>query len=118
MDVQFVYRLATKEEWSQVKELKQYSGTEKDTAGFIHLSTAKQVRRTATKLYSGRDDILVLSVDCADLKASQLKWEGEVGLYPHYYGDIPMKAIKDVQALSLNHEGLHVFPEGLTHISV
>lgn len=54
--------------------------------GYIHFSTAEQVRETAEKHFSGAGDLKLLAVDVAEL-GDDLQWEPSRGgdLFPHLY---------------------------------
>ena len=80
--------------------------------GFIHLSSAAQVRDTAARHFAGRPDLLLVAVDAASLGGA-LRWEpsrnGEP--FPHLYGPLPRQAVRWVAGLPLDADaGTHVFP--------
>ena len=68
------------------------------TVGFVHLSTRQQVHLPANRLFAGRTDVVLLSVD-PDLLHAPLRWEP--GLpedppalrFPHLYGPLPLSAV-------------------------
>ena len=66
--------------------------------GFVHLSTAEQVALPATRLFRGREDLLLLVVD-PDLLGAEVHWEPglpsdpEVLRFPHLYGPLPLDAV-------------------------
>lgn len=66
--------------------------------GYIHLSAPEQVHLPATRLYRGRDDLVLLHVDPARL-GSPVRWEPGVAtdpqamLFPHLYGPLPVGAV-------------------------
>ena len=66
--------------------------------GFVHCSTPTQVAATGQRYYSGRQGLLLLSID-PDAAAVPLKWEpGPTGdLFPHLYGPIPTHAVTAVE---------------------
>lgn len=68
--------------------------------GFVHLSSAAQVRETAQKHFAGRGDLALLRIEADGL--AELRWEPSRGgaLFPHVYGDIPRSAVIGVQTLS------------------
>ena len=80
--------------------------------GFIHFSTAAQVRETAAKHFAGLDDLMLVAVD-ADVLDSALKWEVSRGgdLFPHLYGAMPLVAVRWAMPLPLDADRRHVFPE-------
>ena len=80
--------------------------------GFIHFSTAAQVRATAAKHFAGADGLVLVTVDM-DALGDRLKWEVSRGgdLFPHLYGPLQLAAVRSVEPLSLGSDGRHVFPE-------
>ena len=85
--------------------------------GFVHLSTAAQVPATLARFFTGREDLLVLSVAIDRLDPDKLRHEppshapdprGE--LFPHYYGRVPLRAIVGAEALPLDPQGVHRLP--------
>ncbi len=79
--------------------------------GFIHLSSAEQVKETARLYFSGRDDLMLVIIDSSSLEDS-LRWEeSRAGaLFPHVYGVIPMAAVLGAELLHLGSDGEHRFP--------
>jgi uncharacterized protein (DUF952 family) len=80
--------------------------------GFIHFSTAAQVRETAAKHFAGTEDLMLIAVD-ADALGDGLKWEVSRGgdLFPHLYGELSLAAVRWVKPLPLGIDQRHVFPE-------
>ena len=81
--------------------------------GFIHLSAAYQVRATAQKYFSGKADLVLISVAQENFGPS-LKWEASRGgeLFPHIYGPLQLDAMGEAVPLPLVN-GIHQFPTGL-----
>ena len=81
--------------------------------GFIHLSASHQVRETAQKHFSGKADLLLVTVGEESL-GQGLKWEVSRGgeLFPHVYGPLPLTAVSEVIPLPLVN-GVHQFPGNL-----
>ena len=79
--------------------------------GYIHLSTAAQLRETASRHFSGQPDLLLVAYD-GDVLGSALKWEPSRGgaLFPHLYGALDPRAARWVKPLPLGRDGKHVFP--------
>jgi uncharacterized protein (DUF952 family) len=112
--VSFLYKIMSEQEWETAQAQGIYEGSEVDRKdGFIHLSAAHQVRTTAQKHFSGRADLLLVSVLEKNL-GKNLKWEASRGddLFPHIYGPLQPDAISEVVPLPLVN-GAHQFPEGL-----
>ena len=79
--------------------------------GFIHFSTAAQVKETAAKHFAGQDDLVLLRVDAEKL-GDALKWEPSRGgaLFPHLYGAARSTAVSKADPLPLGPDGDHRFP--------
>lgn len=110
-----IYKLVPQAAWRQAELLGRFTGSPVDLAdGYIHCSTATQVRETAAKHFAGESDLLLVAVSAADVEA-QLRWEPSRGgaLFPHVYGDLPLSAVRAVTPLALGPDGRHVFPETL-----
>jgi uncharacterized protein (DUF952 family) len=80
--------------------------------GFIHLSTAAQLRETATRHFTGQSDLVLLAVD-ATVLGSSLRYEASRGgdLFPHLYGDLPVAAIAWAKPLPHGPDGRLVLPD-------
>jgi len=116
MSEAFIYHMCREEEWRAAEAAGNYPGSSQDVAdGFIHFSTAAQVRESAAKHRAGQDGLLLLSVDPAPL-GGVLKWEPSRGglLFPHLYGPLPVECARRVDPLPLGPDGLHLFPD---HVS-
>lgn len=107
-----IYHLCRAGDWRTAVACGEYRGSGDDLRdGFIHFSTAAQVKESAAKHRAGVPDLLLLAVDAQTLGAA-LKWEpardGE--LFPHLYGALPVNAVTSATALPLGPDGRHVFP--------
>jgi uncharacterized protein (DUF952 family) len=82
--------------------------------GFIHLSTASQVRETAALYFAGMTGLMLVAIDGNEV-AEKLKWARSRGgdLFPHHYGPLPLTAVIWAKPLALDAERRHVFPEPL-----
>ena len=110
-----IYKIATDEEWQQTRRDGTFPGAPVDLAdGFIHLSTASQVRETAARHFAGREGLVLLCVDEAKL-GDALRYEPSRGgdLFPHLYGTLELAAIDRHHELPLADDGSHRFPDGL-----
>ena len=109
---QRLYKILSGTEWQQVHSDQALAGFGIDlTDGFIHLSSAGQVKETVQRYFSGRDDLMLVSIDGSFLGES-LRWEESRGgaACPHVYGVIPMEAILKAEPLPLGSDGEHQFP--------
>jgi uncharacterized protein (DUF952 family) len=107
-----IYKISTTALWREAERAGAFTGAPVDLAdGFIHFSTAAQVRETAARHFAGAPDLLLVAVDAAALGAA-LHYEPSRGgaLFPHLYGTLPLSAVRWVRPLPLGANG-HVFPE-------
>ena len=110
-----IYKIISREDWDFARTLGQYHGSADDERdGFVHFSTAGQVRATARKHFAGRDDLVLLALDTSQL-GDALTWEPSRGgeLFPHLYAPMPVSAVTGDWKLPLDGKGDQVFPEGV-----
>jgi uncharacterized protein (DUF952 family) len=108
--VTLIYKLLDAAAWRAAEAEGSFTGSPVDLAdGFIHFSTAAQARETARRYFRGASDLLLLEVDTGGLGAA-LKWEPSRGgdLFPHLYGPMPASAVRRIEALALDTEGVPV----------
>lgn len=102
----FVYRLASAEEWRQAQETGALPRRDIDLKdGYFHLSTREQALETARLHFAGATDLLALEIPLAAI-ADKVKFElapkrGEA--FPHYYGDLLASHVK--RAIPLQPDG-------------
>ena len=104
--------MARQAEWQSAQATGVYAGAAEDRSdGFIHLSTAAQVRESAARHRAGEAGLILLACDPAALGAG-LRWEPARGgqLFPHLYGPVPLAAVVWAKPLPLGPDGMHVFP--------
>src|SRR5262245_22045934 len=107
-----IYKICPAAEWRMAEQAGVYRGSEVDRRdGFIHFSTAAQAPETAARHFAHQPDLVLIAVDAAAL-GDRLKWEPSRGgaLFPHLYGDLPLKAVRRFDPLPLDGEGRHMFP--------
>lgn len=108
-----IYKIADEGSWRAAEAAGVFHGAPVDIAdGFIHFSTAEQVRDTAAKHFAGRGGLLLVAIDEARL-GSALRYEVSRGgaLFPHLYGPLDMSAVAWVKPLPLDPAGTHLFPD-------
>ncbi len=107
-----LYHITTRDEWAEAEIQKIYRPPSLTTEGFIHLSTDKQLLRSADRFYTGKPDLLVVAINEKRLD-EQLKYEGAEGdSFPHLYGPLNLDAVVEVVALpSLEGGEFDVPPE-------
>ena len=100
-------------EWRDAEARGSYPGSAEDKVdGFIHFSTAGQVRESAAKHRTGESGLVLVACDPERL-AKPLKWEEARGgqSFPHLYGDNPDVGRVMDGPLPLGAYGVHIFPE-------
>lgn len=108
-----IYKIVPRALWREAERSGSFAGAPVDLAdGYIHFSTAAQVRETAAKYFAGQDDLLLVAVDGAAL-GEALRWEvsRSGALFPHLYAALPVAAALWVRPLPLGPDGHHQFPE-------
>jgi uncharacterized protein (DUF952 family) len=108
-----IYKICPEALWREAENAGRFDGAPIDLAdGYIHFSTAQQVRETAAKHFAGQTDLLLVAVDAEPL-GDALKWEVSRGgaLFPHLYAELPASAALWVKDLPLGPDGAHQFPE-------
>lgn len=108
-----IYHMCRADEWAEAQKSGSYAGSSQDQAdGFIHFSTAAQVRESAAKHRAGQDGLILLAVNAVPL-GEALKWEVSRGgaLFPHLYGALPVNAVNTSEPLMLDDNGRHIFPD-------
>ena len=107
-----LYKILPASLWHEAERAGRFRGSAIDIKdGFIHFSTAAQVKETAARHFAGQDNLLLVSVD-SDTLGVALKWEPSRGgaLFPHLYGDLALAAVRKVELLPLGPQGRHTFP--------
>lgn len=110
-----IHTLVRAADWRIAEAAGHYAGSDDDRRdGFLHFSTAAQLRASAAKHRRGVADLLLVTVDAAAL-GEALRWEpagggARPGLFPHLYGTLPLAAVRAVAPLPLGTDGAHVFP--------
>jgi uncharacterized protein (DUF952 family) len=107
-----IYKICPRALWREAQALGRFEGAPVDHAdGYIHFSTAEQVKETAKKHFAGQDDLLLVAVDAGRLGPA-LRWEPSRGgaLFPHLYVPLGLDAVLSATPLPLGPDGTHRFP--------
>ncbi len=110
-----IYKILRSDEWAALQAQGETAGAPIDVAdGYVHFSTAEQVRETATKHFAGADGLMLLAYDERTM-SGDLRWEPSRGgaLFPHLYGPLRLADVLWAKPLPLE-SGSHVFPDDLT----
>lgn len=106
-----IYKIVPAALWREAEAAQWFAGSPVDLSdGFIHCSTAAQVRETAARHFAGAEDLLLVAISTESL---DLRWEPSRGgdLFPHLYGRLPKSAVRWVKPLPLDANRERVFPE-------
>jgi len=108
-----IYKICPAPLWEAAQRLGAFRGAPVDLAdGYIHFSTAEQVRETAARHFAGQGDLMLLRVD-GDALGDKLKWEPSRGgaLFPHLYDVLDVRHVARAEPLPLGADGAHIFPD-------
>lgn len=109
----FIYKVATREILAASHAAGRFTGMPVDAKdGYIHFSTAAQLGDTLRLHFAGQGDLVLFSVEAADLGGG-LRWEPSRGgqLFPHVYGELPMTMVVDSATVSVAADGAVLLPE-------
>jgi len=107
-----IYKICPRALWDAAERDGVFRGAPVDRAdGYIHFSTAEQVRETAARHFAGARDLVLVAV-AAERLGPALKWEPSRGgaLFPHLHGELPLVAAQWIKPLPLGADGRHEFP--------
>ncbi|MBL8580045.1 MAG: DUF952 domain-containing protein [Mesorhizobium sp.] len=110
-----IYKICSEELWREARKAGRFDGAPIDLAdGYIHFSTAGQVRETAAKHFAGQGGLLLLAIP-TDALGRALKWEVSRGgaLFPHLYAPLDPASVLWAKPLPLGADGAHAFPDDL-----
>lgn len=107
------YKILTPDQWHDFIDNGRFDGAPIDHEdGYIHLSTAVQVRETVRR-YFAEEPRIYLAIFPQSALEGHLKWEPSRGgdLFPHYYA--PLQKVHMSRFLILSHgdEGAHIWPD-------
>lgn len=103
-----IYKLLGADEWAAAQATGRFEGSEVDRLdGYIHLSTGAQVAETARRHFSGRNDLMLISLDAESL-GEALRWEPSRGgdLFPHLYRPLGVGEVDEARAVPLTADGM------------
>ena len=107
-----IFKILLPHEWRNLQRDRQTAGAPIDVKdGYIHFSTAAQLRETAAKHFTLEKEIFVLAFD-TDQMDGTLKWEVSRGgeLFPHLYGHLNIRTVLWHEAVKLK-DGWHQFSD-------
>jgi uncharacterized protein (DUF952 family) len=108
-----IYKICPHPLWERAEHAGEFAGASVDLEdGYIHFSTAAQVRETADRHFRGQADLLLIAVEEKKL-GKNLRYEPSRGgaLFPHLYAALPLDAVAWVVPLPLAADGTHALPD-------
>ena len=115
--VRFIYKVCDSGLWEDAKQAGKFIGAEIDLQdGYIHFSTASQLRDTLFRHFAGRDDLVLLKIEISQL---DITWETARNgdLFPHLYDHLPLNSVVAEHHLGLSADGDHIVPEAFLYQS-
>jgi len=107
-----IYKICDATLWQTAVTAGEFEGAEIDlTDGYIHFSTAEQMRETAAKHFAGREGLVIIAVE-AEALGDAMKWEASRGgaLFPHLYRPLKTAEAAWSKPLPIGADGAHQFP--------
>ena len=115
--VRFIYKVCDNGLWEDAKQVGKFIGAEIDLQdGYIHFSTASQLRDTLNRHFAGRDGLVLLKIEISQL---DIIWETARNgdLFPHLYEHLPLNSVVAEHHLDLSADGDHIVPEAFLYQS-
>jgi len=109
---QIIYKILRAQEWESAEKIGLFSGSPDDLRdGFIHFSTASQIRATFDKYFSREDNLKIASVQ-GDALGDALKWEVSRNgdRFPHLYRPLKITEVRSVTDIGRDAHGGPIFP--------
>ncbi|MBW9112160.1 DUF952 domain-containing protein [Rhizobium cauense] len=108
-----LYKIVTETLWQEARVAGIFRGAPIDLQdGYIHFSTAAQVKQTAALYFARQTGLLLVAVDGGKF-GDKLVFEPSRGgdLFPHLYAELPFSAVLWEAPLPLDAAGQHIFPD-------
>jgi uncharacterized protein (DUF952 family) len=113
MKEKLIYKIATRKQWDEAEAAGAFLGAPIDLHdGYIHFSSADQMRETAARHFAGQSDLVLAAVNASAL-GDTLIYEVSRGgaLFPHLYAPLDLKHVRWVKDLPIDAHGKHIFPD-------
>ena len=110
-----VYKIFRPQEWAEAEKAGVFLGSPDDRRdGFVHFSSAGQVRGTVARHFAGEGALILVAVSAAAL-GEALKWDVSRGgeKFPHLYGPLPLVAVTSVTGLERGSDVTFCFPAAI-----
>ncbi len=110
--IETIYKVCSREVFAASVAAGRFLGAPIDLAdGYLHFSTAAQLRETLRLYFAGEADLALFAVAAAPLGAT-LRWEASRGgeLFPHLYAELPMAEIGETATSAVAADGAVELP--------
>ena len=107
----FIYKVCDSGLWEDAKQAGKFIGAENDLQdGYIHFSTAGQLRDTLLRHFAGRNNLVLLKIEISQL---DIIWEvaRDGDLFPHLYDHLPLSSVVADYELKRSPSGDHIIPD-------
>ena len=106
-----VYKICSKEEWTDAKKLNVFLGSKIDKRdGFIHFSDKDQLKETFEKFFFNQNNLILLKIDALKLKNLIYEQISDGNMFPHLYEPFEVKSVVAEHEITLNEKGTHNIP--------
>ena len=115
--VRFIYKVCDSGLWDAAKLAGKFIGAEIDLRdGYIHFSTASQLRDTLARHFTKRDGLVLLKIEISQL---DIVWETARNgdLFPHLYAHLPLNSVVAEYKLEVSADGDHIVPQACVYQS-
>jgi len=110
---EFVYKVVSREVFDASIAAGRFVGQPIDKAdGYIHLSTAEQLRETIRLYFAGLTDQVLFQLATAPFGAA-MRWEAsrDGALFPHLYAELDMAMLGNTVAIDVAADGSVKLPD-------
>ncbi|MCC6290317.1 MAG: DUF952 domain-containing protein [Chitinophagaceae bacterium] len=96
-----IYHITTQPQWDTAKETGYYESPSLKEEGFIHCSQEKQIPDVLNRYFSGKTNLVKLSIDTEKLTSQLIyDWSNAIeDTFPHIYGPINLEAIAGIEKI-------------------
>lgn len=105
---EFIFKIIPQSSWDRAKNQGVVPPMPIDEAdGYMHFSTAEQVRETLSLHFKGQSDLVVLTVALSSV-ANDVKWEASRSgaFFPHLYAPLPITEIVSDDRAAVDANGV------------
>ncbi|WED21319.1 DUF952 domain-containing protein [Vibrio sp. JC009] len=105
-----LYYFISKQDLDKLSTIQSYKPQSFESEGFIHLAYRHQLQTVISNFYIGASDMYLLEISSIHIEA-EIVDEPPVGieddgdLYPHLYGALDKKAVRNIYELSIDQHG-------------